>query len=185
MDKWVIENTLAMLDEYKEKIRHNDVFNINLSAASLCAPDFLKFIQTAFTGSSIDPAQICFEITETAAVTNLTAANNLITELKGMGCQFALDDFGSGLSSFGYLKNFAVDYLKIDGSFVKDLIDDPIDAAMVKSINEIGQIMGKKTVAEFVENQAIADKLTEMGVNYAQGYHFSIPSPLVDILNKR
>jgi EAL domain-containing protein (putative c-di-GMP-specific phosphodiesterase class I) len=185
IDKWVIEHTFSTLSTHMDKIRPNDTFNINLSAASLCEPDFLKFVKKAFKNSVITPSQICFEITETAAVTNLTAANTIITKLKSMGCQFALDDFGSGLSSFGYLKNFPVDYLKIDGSFVKDLITDPIDAAMVKSINEIGQIMGKQTVAEFVENQDIADKLTDMGVNFAQGYHFSVPAPLIDLLTER
>jgi len=182
IDRWVIENTLQTLHTYQQHVNPKDIFNINLSAASLSDQSFLLFVKESFTNTSIQPTQICFEITETAAVTNLTAAHGLIIELKKMGCQFALDDFGSGLSSFGYLKNFPVDYLKIDGSFVKDLIDDPIDAAMVKSINEIGQIMGKKTVAEFVENQAIADALTKMGVDYAQGYHFSVPAPLTEFL---
>jgi len=182
IDRWVIEKTLRTLRTYQQHIKPNDLFNINLSAASLSDQSFLLFVKELFSNTTIPPTQICFEITETAAVTNLTSANTLIIELKKMGCQFALDDFGSGLSSFGYLKNFPVDYLKIDGSFVKDLIDDPIDAAMVKSINEIGQIMGKKTVAEFVENQAIADALTKMGVDYAQGYHFCVPAPLTEIL---
>jgi len=182
IDRWVIKNTLQTLHSYQQHINSNDIFNINLSAASLSDQSFLLFVKETFASTIIPPTQICFEITETAAVTNLTAAHDLIIKLKKMGCQFALDDFGSGLSSFGYLKNFPVDYLKIDGSFVKDLIDDPIDAAMVKSINEIGQIMGKKTVAEFVENQAITDALTEMGVDYAQGYHFSVPAPLTEFL---
>jgi diguanylate cyclase (GGDEF)-like protein/PAS domain S-box-containing protein len=185
IDSWVIENTLLLLNLNKDKLKPDDVFNINLSASSLNEQGFLKFIQNSFLAVDIDPTAICFEITETAAVTNLTAANTFIKELKDMGCQFALDDFGSGLSSFGYLKNFPVDYLKIDGSFVKDILDDPIDAAMVKSINEIGHIMGKKTVAEWVENQAIADVLAEIGVNYAQGYHFSKPLPLTDMLKNR
>ncbi|MDX2425719.1 MAG: EAL domain-containing protein [Cycloclasticus sp.] len=185
IDRWVIENTLLLLNLNKEKLKPDDVFNINLSASSLTEQGFLKFIKNSFLAVDVDPTAICFEITETAAVTNLTAANTFIKELKDMGCQFALDDFGSGLSSFGYLKNFPVDYLKIDGSFVKDILDDPIDAAMVKSINEIGHIMGKKTVAEWVENQAIADVLAEIGVNYAQGYHFSKPLPLTDMLKNR
>lgn len=185
IDQWVIKNTLHVLNTYRQQINENDIFNINLSAASLSEQGFLAFIKKTLSDSDTPASQICFEITETAAVTNLTAAHALIRELKTMGCQFALDDFGSGLSSFGYLKNFPVDYLKIDGSFVTDMIDEPIDAAMVKSINEIGQIMGKKTVAEFVENQAIADALTKLGVNYAQGYHFSVPSPLIDTLSQR
>ena len=185
IDRWVISNTLHTLSAYRQHTKISDTFNINLSAASLSEPGFFDFVSSSLLNSKLCPSQVCFEITETAAVTNLTAAHTLITELKKMGCQFALDDFGSGLSSFGYLKSFPVDYLKIDGAFVKDLIDDPIDAAMVKSINEIGQIMGKKTVAEFVENQAIADVLREMGVDYAQGYHFSVPSPFAEFLSKR
>jgi len=185
IDRWVITNTMHALSTYRQLIKPDDMFNINLSAASLSEQGFLAFIKETLANSKTPASQICFEITETAAVTNLTAAHALISELKAMGCQFALDDFGSGLSSFGYLKNFPVDYLKIDGAFVKDLIDDPIDAAMVKSINEIGQIMGKKTVAEFVENQAIADVLTKLGVDYAQGYHFSVPSPLIEVLSQR
>jgi len=185
IDRWVIINTLHTLSTYLQHTQDNDTFNINLSAASLSEPGFFDFVSSSLLNSELHPSQICFEITETAAVTNLSAAHTLITELKKMGCQFALDDFGSGLSSFGYLKSFPVDYLKIDGAFIKDLIDDPIDAAMVKSINEIGQIMGKKTVAEFVENQAIADVLREMGVDYAQGYHFSVPSPFAEYLSKR
>ena len=185
LDKWVIQKTLETLKEQRQNITHNDVFNVNLSAASLNEDGFLDFIKDTFENTQVPPKSICFEITETAAVTNLSAANTFIDELKKMGCQFALDDFGSGLSSFGYLKSFAVDYLKIDGAFVKDLIEDPIDAAMVKSINEIGQIMGKKTVAEMVENQEIADFLQKTGVDYAQGYHFSKPKPLVEILSQK
>ena len=103
--------------------------------------------------------------------------------MKALGCQFALDDFGSGLSSFGYLKTLPVDYLKIDGMFVKDIVDDPIDHAMVRSINEIGQVMGLKTIAEFVENDAILEKLKKIGVNYAQGYGISKPIPIEQALN--
>jgi diguanylate cyclase (GGDEF)-like protein/PAS domain S-box-containing protein len=185
IDKWVISNTLETLNTIEYGLIKNDTYNINLSAPSLSEYGFLDFIKHALSTSNIQPSQICFEITETAAVTNLTTANSFITALKKMGCKFALDDFGSGLSSFGYLKNFSVDYLKIDGSFVIDITSDPIDAAMVKSINEIGQIMGKKTVAEWVENQAIADILIDIGVDYAQGYHYSKPIELKKLLANR
>lgn len=116
------------------------------------------------------------------AIFNLKKASEFILEMKKIGCRFALDDFGSGLSSFGYLKNLPVDYLKIDGMFVKDMVDDPIDHAMVKSINEIGHVMGMKTIAEFVENAAIMDKLKDLGVDFAQGYTIDKPSPFIDIL---
>ena len=105
-------------------------------------------------------------------------------KIKALGCRFALDDFGSGISSFGYLKTLPVDYLKIDGVFVKDIVEDPIDLAMVKSINEIGQVMGMKTIAEFVENDEIKMKLKTIGVNYGQGYGLGKPVPLTDLLAK-
>jgi EAL domain-containing protein (putative c-di-GMP-specific phosphodiesterase class I) len=117
----------------------------------------------------IDGKKVCFEITKTATISNLTNAGRFIAVLRKFGCRFALDNFGSGLSSFGYLKPLPVDYLKIDGTFVKDIVDDPIDHAMVKSINVIGHIMNMKTIAEFVENDTIKDLLIEIGVDYAQG----------------
>jgi len=127
------------------------------------------------------PAEnLCFEVTETAAIGNLNKALGFINSLKEIGCCFALDDFGSGLSSFAYLKNLPVDYLKIDGAFVKDMVDDPIDASMVAAINQVGHIMNIHTIAEFVENQKIMDALVEMGVDYAQGYHIDKPTPLYE-----
>ncbi len=116
------------------------------------------------------------------AISNLSKAKTFITVLQDIGCYFALDDFGSGLSSFGYLKNLPVNYLKIDGMFVSDIVDDPIDHAMVKSINDIGQVMGMQTIAEFVENDAIKDKLIEIGVDYAQGYGIGKPQPFDEVL---
>jgi EAL domain-containing protein (putative c-di-GMP-specific phosphodiesterase class I) len=125
---------------------------------------------------------VCFEVTETVAISNLDSAINFIQNLKKSGFRFALDDFGSGISSFGYLKNLPVDYLKIDGMFVKGIVNDPIDYAMVKSINEIGQVMGMKTIAEFVENDEIRDMISAIGVDYGQGYGLGKPKPLIDIL---
>ena len=134
-----------------------------------------------FEETGIDPQRICFEITETAAIANLSNATRMIIELGELGCQFALDDFGSGLSSFAYLKTLPVDYLKIDGLFVKDIAHDPIDRAMVRSINEIGQIMGKATIAEFVESATVFALLREIGVDYAQGYEIGKPQPLATL----
>ena len=131
---------------------------------------FLAFIMHQFKVTPIPPEKICFEITETAAIANLIVATHFITALKARGCYFALDDFGSGLSSFAYLKTLPVDFLKIDGTFIKDITDDPTSYAIVKSINEIGQIMGKRTIAEFVENERILEKLRQVGVDYTQGY---------------
>ncbi|RKZ93076.1 MAG: hypothetical protein DRQ40_08025, partial [Gammaproteobacteria bacterium] len=122
---------------------------------------------------------ICFEITETAAISNMTAALHFITELRAVGCQFALDDFGSGLSSFAYLKQLPIDYLKIDGMFVRDCLSDPVNLEMIDSINSIGHVMGLKTVAEFVENDEIFNKIQEIGVDYAQGYWNGKPQPWI------
>lgn len=177
LDQWVIRQTLKMIRAHLGSIQQTVRFNINLSAHSLNEPGFLNFIKDCIEQHKVPASYLCFEITETAAIANLTVASQFIDTLKAMGCEFALDDFGSGLSSFAYLKNFPVNYLKIDGTFIKELVDDPIDAAMVKSINEIGQIMNKQTVAEWVETQAVADILKNMGVNYAQGYFFSQPEP--------
>jgi len=138
---------------------------------------------TAWLDSTIIPAsRVNFEVTETMAIANLNDANKFISLIQEKGCGFSLDDFGSGLSSFGYLKNLNVDTLKIDGVFVRDILDDPIDAAMVESINNIGHVMEMETIAEFVENEAIAIKLTEMGVDYLQGYGIARPVPIDDIL---
>ncbi|MCK5722609.1 MAG: EAL domain-containing protein, partial [Gammaproteobacteria bacterium] len=128
------------------------------------------------------PSSVCFEITETAAVTNFYYAERLLKTLKGMGCSFSLDDFGSGLSSFGYLKKLNVDYLKIDGSFVKSMLDDKKDYALVKSINQIGKELGIKTIAEFVENEALRKELIKMDVDFLQGYDIAMPVPLISII---
>ena len=125
--------------------------------------------------SSVPAEKICFEITETAAISNLTDAGDFIKSLRDMGCSFALDDFGSGLSSFAYLKSLPVNYLKIDGLFVRDIASDPISYAMVKSINDIGKLMGMRTIAEFAESDAVIEKLREIGVDYAQGFGISRP----------
>ena len=122
--------------------------------------------------------KVCFEINETATISNLTQASEFIKQLKNIGCRFALDDFGSGLSSFTYLKNLPVDFLKIDGVFVKDIASDPVDLALVKSINDIAHVMGKKTIAEFVENESTLTLLKQINVDYIQGYCNGRPIPL-------
>jgi EAL domain-containing protein (putative c-di-GMP-specific phosphodiesterase class I) len=155
------------------------VCGINLSGASLCDEMLLGYIREQVRLFGVPPGALCFEITETSAIANLNQATHFIAELHALGCSFALDDFGSGMSSFAYLKNLKVDYLKIDGMFVKDMIDDPIDCAMVEAINRIGQVMGIKTIAEYAESECIIDKLREMGVDYAQGYGVQAPQPLV------
>lgn len=173
VDRWVIRNSLMMvaLD------LSDSVYNLNLSGKSINEDNFLKFVTDELVASKVDPARICFEVTETAAITHLSSAIEFINALRKVGCSFALDDFGSGLSSFAYLKNLPVDYLKIDGGFVKDMIDDPVDMAMVACIVQVGKVMGIKTIAEFVENDAIKRELLFMGVDYGQGYGIARPEP--------
>jgi EAL domain-containing protein (putative c-di-GMP-specific phosphodiesterase class I) len=159
-----------------------DIYSVNISGPSLSDAHFLDFVIDLLADLPLSPRRICFEITESVAIHNLPQAKRFITVLKNMGCQFALDDFGSGLSSFAYLKNLAVDHLKIGGTFVRDLDTDSLDAAMVESINNIGHVMCLTTVAEFAENEAIVEKLRRMGVDYVQGYAISPPIPLEEYL---
>jgi diguanylate cyclase (GGDEF)-like protein/PAS domain S-box-containing protein len=182
IDHWVIEHTFGLLADNPAFLSQIDFCSINLSGQSLTSPEILEYIITQLDRTGIQGEKICIEITETAAISNLSLAMKFISTLKGLECRFALDDFGSGLSSFAYLKNLPVDYLKIDGMFVKDIVDDPIDHAMVRSINEIGHVMGMQTIAEFVENDVIKGMLKEIGVNYAQGYGIGRPQPFHDLL---
>ena len=151
---------------------------INLSGNSLAEESFLGFVKDRFARHAVSPASVCFEITETAVIANLDHAIRFITELKQLGCRFSLDDFGSGLSSFSYLRNLPVDYLKIDGSFIRGLDSDPVNAAMVGAIAQLSRVMGLKTIAEFVENDAILEVLAGIGIDYAQGYGIARPRPL-------
>lgn len=175
IDHWVIENAFVLLRDNPAFLEQISFISINLSGSSLTKPEVLNTIIDQLNTTGIDGGKICFEITETAAITNMISATKFISTLKGLGCPFALDDFGSGLSSFGYLKNLPVDYLKIDGMFVKNIVDEPIDHSLVKSINEIGQVMGMQTIAECVENDVIMGLLKEIGVNYGQGYGIARP----------
>jgi EAL domain-containing protein (putative c-di-GMP-specific phosphodiesterase class I) len=140
--------------------------------------DFREYLFSLLRDTRVHADCICFEITETAAIANLRNAVRFVDALREQGCHFALDDFGSGLSSFAYLKNMPVDYLKIDGAFVKDMANDAADVAIVRSIHQVAHVTGKKTVAEFVENEATLSHLRDIGVDYAQGYGVAIPRPL-------
>lgn len=185
IDRWVISTFFASLDQHCQEAGQcclelgcSSMYAINLSGASINDDSFIDFLHQQFTLYSIPPQVICFEITETVAITNLGKAGELISKLKQLGCSFALDDFGSGMSSFAYLKNLPVDYLKIDGEFIKDIVDDPTDLALTQAINQVGHAMGIQTIAEFVENDTILEKIRELGVNYAQGYGIAKPQPL-------
>ncbi|HFD91839.1 MAG TPA: EAL domain-containing protein [Gammaproteobacteria bacterium] len=183
IDRWVIDRVFRLIaspDGSGNSLDSFQICSINLSGLSLGDDTMLQFIREKTQEFAIDPARICFEITETAAIANFHHARNFIVSLRSQGFTFALDDFGSGLSSFSYLKNLPVDYLKIDGSFVRDMVTDPIDFAMVEAINRIGHVMGIRTIAEFVENQAIVDRLREIGVDLAQGFGIEPPRPIED-----
>jgi len=183
VDSWVIEHTLQWFIQNPSVLDDTDCFSINLSGLSLANEKLQDYIIDLIKQLNFPTQKIVFEITETAAINNLSQAQDFISAMQAIGIRFALDDFGSGLSSFAYLKNLSVEFLKIDGMFVKDIASDPIDRAMVKSIHEVAQIMGKETVAEFVENQAITDILQEIGIDYAQGYHYGKPAPLSGLLD--
>ncbi len=183
VDRWMISEVFRRLTDIDwGRQSEPDQININLSGQSLCDPDMLEYVITELERSRIPPQRLCFEVTETAAVANLTSATEFIAALKQVGCRFALDDFGSGLSSFSYLKNMKVDYLKIDGTFVRNIVTDATDLAMIKSIHEVAQSMGIETVAEYVENVQIEQQLQALGVNYAQGYAIARPAPLEEVL---
>ncbi len=186
VDRWVIDQVFAV-KAFMARQQQADVgiyhhCSINLSGASLGDDILLDYIRDKTRDYDIKPASVCFEITETAAIANLPVAAAFIKELRAMGYRFALDDFGSGLSSFAYLKNLPVDYLKIDGSFVRDIANDPIDFTMVKAINQIGQVMNIKTIAEFVEDDKIVRKLHEIGVDFAQGFGIDRPRPIEELV---
>lgn len=193
IDRWVVQNFFVYLDHLLKqtlasentedivKIQSSSLYLINLSGASVGDTKFLDFLKEQFVRYSIPPQMIGFEITETAAISNLQQSTQFIRELKQLGCSFALDDFGCGMSSFGYLKNLPVDYLKIDGRFVGEIIADPATYAIVESINHIGHIMSLKTIAESVETHNLRYRLCEMGVDYVQGYGVSYPCRILEV----
>ena len=177
LDRWVVENVFKIIAQCiaQQHEAPMAMCAINLSGITIGDDDFLIFLRQQFVIHRIPPEMICFEITETSAISNLASAIKFINELKGLGCYFSLDDFCAGMSSFAYLKHLPVDFLKIDGSFVRDMLDDPINRAMVEVINHIGHVMGKRTIAEFVETPQIEQALLEIGVDYAQGYNIERP----------
>lgn len=178
IDRWVIREAFQWFARHPEEASKLSCCAINLSGQTLGESEFLNELVGLLANAAISPHQLCFEITETAAISNLSSATQFMHTLRELGCSFSLDDFGSGLSSFAYLKNLPVDYVKIDGFFVKDVITDRVDLAMVKAINDMAHALGKLTVAEFVEDKAILDCLVELGVDFVQGYGIAVPGPL-------
>jgi diguanylate cyclase (GGDEF)-like protein/PAS domain S-box-containing protein len=182
IDRWVVRKALEELAEFGDAPGFaNAAFAINLSGQSLGDETFLQYVLERFETSRVDPSRVYFEITETAAISNLGRAMRFITELRGQGSVFVLDDFGAGLSSFGYLRNLPVGLIKIDGQFVKGLTRDPIQRALVEAINQIGQVMQMKTVAESVEDEPTLQALRGIKVDYAQGFHVARPAPLWEL----
>jgi diguanylate cyclase (GGDEF)-like protein/PAS domain S-box-containing protein len=197
IDRWVIRTLFASQSSYYREAWHRSqtqefrcLYTINLSGASINDNQFVSFLHEQFALYQVPPQVICFEITETVAITNLNRAMQLMQEFKRLGCRFALDDFGSGMSSFSYLKSLPVDYLKIDGDFIRNTLSDPTHLAMAEAINQIGHLMKIQTIAEFVENDQILQHLRTIGVDYAQGYGIAKPRPLpsgqaVSLLSER
>ncbi len=176
IDLAVVDAALGWLSSQPHMTESLRMCGINLIGQSFADEEFTRLLMKKLSSAKVNVSRICFEVTETATIANLTVASGFMKKVGELGCQFSLDDFGSGLSSFAYLKNLPVSYLKIDGLFVRDILEDPIDFAMVKAINDIGQTLGKKTIAEYVENEAVLDKLRDMGVDFAQGYHIGKPT---------
>lgn len=183
IDRWVIDRVFDLLDYHVDAIAGRlNLISVNLSGQSLNEPGFCDWLVGRLAGLQTAHKLICFEITETAAVESLEEASAFMRRVKEYGCRFALDDFGSGLSSFGYLRSLPVDFLKIDGNIVKAIADDDVAASMVAAVRQVASVMGLKTVAEFVENDAIREKLVQLGVDYGQGYGLGKPQPLIDQL---
>jgi len=189
IDRWVIEHVCRHIAAVRDQVHQRDasaqpapaplMYAVNLSGLSLNDPGMLDHITRQFHTYGVDPASICFEITETAIIANLGEAQEFIARLRKLGCRFSLDDFGSGLSSFAYLRSLHVDFLKIDGVFVRDIASNDINRALVRAINEVGHVMGIQTVAEFVEDEAALKVVREIGIDFAQGYAVGKLRPLL------
>ena len=176
LDRWVVHKALSELADRESKGNASYTVAINLSGTSLSEDRFLEFVTDELKKQKLPSGAVCFEITETAAISNLSRVVHFMQVLKKLGCKFSLDDFGSGLSSFTYLKNLPVDYLKIDGQFIRNVVDDSVDESMVKAISEVGHAMGLEMIAERVETKRVLEKLGTLGVEYAQGYYIARPA---------
>jgi diguanylate cyclase (GGDEF)-like protein len=181
IDTWVVDRAFELIahEQTLQPTSRPRVYAINLSGQSLDDDEMAQLVRTRIQQFGVNPRSVCFEITETSAIANLSRATALMKDLRELGCRFALDDFGTGLSSFAYLKKLPVDYLKIDGEFVRDLLKDPVDRAMVETINNIGHVLRLKTIAESVESEATLEAVRRIGVDYAQGFEIAKPAPIV------
>jgi EAL domain-containing protein (putative c-di-GMP-specific phosphodiesterase class I) len=184
IDRLVVAMVLDKLAQHPAHLARLGLCHINVSAQSIANPEFRRYVMAQLDQSTVPADKLCFEITETAAIRNLAEARAFIDEMRGRGCVIALDDFGSGLSSFGYLKDLTVDILKIDGVFVRDMLDDRIDGALVHSICEVGHALGKRTIAEWAETDQVLARLREFGVDFAQGFAIHEPCPLAELIGQ-
>jgi EAL domain-containing protein (putative c-di-GMP-specific phosphodiesterase class I) len=185
VDRWVARTVMEWIAAHRDQMAAFHGFAVNLSGQTASDPSFVEFIRQQFQRTGIDPAWLSFEVTETAAVSDLSSSAGIVRDLKALGCKIALDDFGSGLASYSYLKELPVDWLKIDGAFVRRIAADREDYGVVKSINEIGHFLGKKTIAEYVADADILRLVTEIGVDFAQGFGISPPSLMDDLVKLR
>ena len=182
LDRLVVTRTLQILSSEQSALDGIRYLAINLSAHSIGNVAFVDFLAEQIRQSGVDGSKLCFEITETAAILDLKATGHLIDMLKGLGCKFALDDFGSGHASYLYLRDLAVDYLKIDGEFIRHMVTDPVNIDLVRAMLDMGKILGKEVIAEFVENNATLKLLEELGMDWVQGYFIGRPMPLLEFL---
>ena len=184
VDCWVVSEIIDWLRLNKEESAGKR-FSINLSGRSIGSETFHRFLEESLTNSEVDLDHLCFEITETAAVHNIKRSVEFITSIRHLGAKISLDDFGTGLSSFGYLKQFPVDYLKIDGEFIRDIIEDDRSFVFVRSMTELGHCLNMKVIAEFVESDPIIDRLRDANVDFIQGYQVGRPVSIDSLIENR
>ena len=187
VDRWVVGNALRFLGELPDKIgpRANQVtFFINISGISVGDPEFLTYVKDVIKANKVDPRNVCFEITETATIANFSVASEFIENINRLGCKMALDDFGSGLCSFNYLKHLPVSFIKIDGTFVEVMLQDAMDRVIVGAIKQIGDAASLSTIAEFVSDARVLKELAEIGVDYAQGFGIARPQPIDSLIGE-
>jgi EAL domain-containing protein (putative c-di-GMP-specific phosphodiesterase class I) len=178
IDRWVLRRVIEWMSRVPEVLAGVDMIAVNLSGQSLGDRAFHRFVSDLLGQNPCDIGKLCLEVTETNAITRLHDAAEFVNRMRGLGVRVALDDFGAGASSFGYLKSLPVDLIKIDGQFIRNIIDDPLDDVAVRSFRNVAEVLGIKTVAEFVENAQVRDRLVEIGIDYGQGYAFHVPEPL-------
>jgi len=181
VDRWVVQSVLDWLARQNVPEELDLIVSVNLSGASTADASFQDFLSQAITQAGINPHHLCFEITETSAMQDLAGIANFLNQIRALGCQVALDDFGTGFSSLGYIKQLPVDFIKIDGAFIRDIVESPVDQALVRCVADVATILNTQTVAEFVENDATMEVLRELGIDMAQGYLFAKPRPLSDL----